>query len=90
MSEDLKSTPPREGARFRAVIGLIVVLGGFACVLALLFVPVPEGNDQAVMLAIGLILGWGATVVGYEFGSSPAGRKAAEVGLRPQPHTKEE
>jgi hypothetical protein len=29
-----------------------------------------------------LVLGWGSTVVGYEFGSSPAGRKAAEAGLK--------
>jgi hypothetical protein len=27
-------------------------------------------------------------VIGYEFGSSPAGRKAAEAGLRPAPDTR--
>jgi hypothetical protein len=36
----------------------------------------------AGLFALGLVLGWGSTVVGYEFGSSPAGRKAAEAGVR--------
>jgi hypothetical protein len=82
VSEDLASAPPREGARYRAAIGFTVLIGGLSCVLALFFVPIPEPNKEAVMLAIGLVLGWGATVIGYEFGSSPSGRKAAEAGIK--------
>lgn len=89
MSEDiLKADPPKDGARFRAVIGMLAVLGGLAIVVMLIFVSVPTTNRDAIMLALGLVLGWGSTIVSFEFGSSPAGRKAAEAGLRtanPQP-----
>lgn len=89
MSEDvLKADPPAAGARFRAVIGLIAIVGGLAIVAALIFFSVPSTNRDAIMLALGLVLGWGSTIVSFEFGSSPAGRKAAEAGLRtanPQP-----
>jgi hypothetical protein len=46
----------------------------------LYFVPIPEGNREPLLLALGLVLGWGSTIVGYEFGSSPTARKAAEAG----------
>lgn len=83
MSEDiLKASPPQAGSRFRAVIGLLAVLGGLTIVVLLIFVSVPASNRDAIMLALGLVLGWGGTIVGFEFGSSPAGRKAAEAGLR--------
>lgn len=83
MSEDiLKAAPPRDGSKFRALIGLLAVLGGLAIVTALIFFSVPAQNRDAIMLALGLVLGWGSTVIGYEFGSSPTGRKAAEAGLR--------
>jgi hypothetical protein len=82
VSAELDARPPREGARFRAIIGLLVLLGGLICVVALFFVPIPDGNKEAVILAIGVVLGWGGTVVSYEFGSSPSGRKAAEAGIR--------
>jgi hypothetical protein len=45
-------------------------------------VPIPEGNREPLLLALGLVLGWGSTVIGYEFGSSPAGRKAADAGVK--------
>jgi hypothetical protein len=68
--------------RYRAVLGIVALLGGFGGLAGLYFVPIPEGNREALLLALGLVLGWGSTVIGYEFGSSPAGRKAAEAGLR--------
>lgn len=89
MSDDaLKADPPREGARFRALVGLLAIFGGLLGLGGLYFAPIPEGNREPLLLALGLVLGWGSTVIGYEFGSSPAGRKAAEAGLRtpnPQP-----
>ena len=48
----------------------------------LYFVPIPAGNREPLLLALGLVLGWGSTVVGYEFGSSPAARKAADAGIK--------
>lgn len=78
-------------AAFRYSVGMIVIIGGLAGFAALIAFPIPAGNRDAVVLALGLVLGWGSTVVGYEFGSSSAGRKAAEVGLKaadgPQPVT---
>lgn len=78
----LAASPPREGAAYRAVIGLVAIVGGLLGLAALYFVPVPPGNRDALMLALGLVLGWGSNVMSYEFGSSPAGRKAADAGLR--------
>ena len=78
----LAASPPREGASYRALLGLVAMVGGLLGMGGLYFVPIPARNREPLLLALGLVLGWGSTVVGYEFGSSPAGRKAAEVGLR--------
>ena len=73
---------PREGALFRALLGFTALVGGLLGMGGLYFVPIPEGNREPLLLALGLVLGWGSTVVGYEFGASPAGRKAADAGVR--------
>jgi hypothetical protein len=46
------------------------------------FVPIPESNREPLLLPLGLVLGWGGTVIGYEFGSSPLRRRAAKAGIR--------
>jgi hypothetical protein len=79
--ELLAAAPPREGALFRAALGMIALIGGLLGLAGLYFVPIPEGNREPLLLALGLVLGWGSNVVGYEFGSSPTGRKAAEAAL---------
>lgn len=71
-----------ERVTFRYVLGIIAIMGGLGGLAGLYFVPVPDGNREPLLLALGLVLGWGSTVMGYEFGSSPAGRKAADVGVR--------
>lgn len=68
---------------YRATLGIVALIGGLGGLAGLYFVPIPEGNREPLLLALGLVLGWGSTVIGYEFGSSPAGRRAAEAGLRP-------
>lgn len=78
----LGAAPPREGSLYRAILGLVALAAGICGLAGLFFVPVPEGNKDAMLLALGLVLGWGSTVVGYEFGSSPAGRKAADAGVK--------
>jgi hypothetical protein len=82
IQDKIGASPPREGALYRAVLGLVALIGGLLGLGGLYFVPIPEGNREPLLLALGLVLGWGSTVVGYEFGSSPAGRKAAEAGLK--------
>jgi hypothetical protein len=65
---------------FRYTVGLIAVLGGLVGLVALYWVEIPPGNRDAVVLALGIVLGWGSSVINGEWGSSPAGRAAAEVG----------
>ncbi len=81
-SDLLAAAPPREGSLYRAILGLLALLFGFLGFAGLFFVPIPEGNREPLLLALGLVLGWGGTVIGYEFGSSPAGRKAADAGVK--------
>lgn len=86
MSQEVTATagaaPPAEGALYRALLGLVALVGGLLGMGGLYFVPIPAANREPLLLALGLVLGWGSTVVGYEFGSSPAGRKAAEAGVK--------
>lgn len=79
--EPRPSLSPVEGARFRAWVGLLCILGGLLALAGLYFVPIPAGNRDALMLAIGVVLGWGGSVVGHEFGGSVAGQKAAQVAI---------
>ena len=65
---------------FRYTVGMIAVLGGLVGLVALYWVEIPAGNRDAVVLALGIVLGWGSSVINGEWGSSPAGRAAAEVG----------
>ena len=81
-AELIAAAPPREGALYRALLGLVALVGGLLGMGGLYFVPIPAGNREPLLLALGLVLGWGSTVVGYEFGSSPAGRKAADAGIK--------
>ena len=86
MDQDVAALPsvPRDG-RYRVALGITALLGGLAGMGMLYFVPIPEGNREPLLLALGLVMGWGSTVIGYEFGSSPAGRRAADAGIRDAP-----
>jgi len=72
----------KDRSAFRYTIGLIVIIGGLAGLGALYRFEVPVGNREALLLALGIVLGWGGAVVNHEFGSSSAGRKAAEAGIK--------
>jgi hypothetical protein len=78
----LSSAPPADGDKHRGLLAFVALAFGGIGLILLFFVQIPEGNKEAVMLALGLVLGWGGTVIAYEFGSSPSGRKAADAGIR--------
>lgn len=83
MSEESSTMapPPREGSVFRAVVGLICVAGSMIGFGGLYVVEIPAGNRDALMLALGIIFGWGSAVVQSEYGASTTGRKAADAAL---------
>ena len=54
----------------RSIIALLVVVLGFAFLFALLWVPIPLSNKDAVMLCSGIVLGVVVSVAAYYFGSS--------------------
>lgn len=66
---------------FRYAIGGLAIIGGLIGLGGLYFIAIPDGNKEPLLLALGIVLGWGATVIGYEFGSSPSGRQAAAAGI---------
>lgn len=74
--------PPKEGNAFRAIIGLLAVIGSMAGFFALFFVEIPPRNENALLLALGIVFGWGSAVVQSEYGASTTGRRAADAALR--------
>jgi hypothetical protein len=71
-----------EGNVFRYVIGLLCIVGGLASLAGLYFIEIPTGNKEPLLLAIGLVLGWGGSVVQSEYGATTTGRKVAEQAVR--------
>lgn len=67
---------------FRPFIGLLCVLGSLIGFGALYIVPIPPENKDAMMFALGIVFGWGGSVVGSEYGSTATGRKVAESAIR--------
>lgn len=62
---------------FRGIVGLSSLLLSAAGLLLLFFVKVPDGNNEALLLALGIVFGWGGAVVQSEFGSTSSGRQLA-------------
>jgi len=80
--DTMAAAPPQEGSRYRAILGISALAAGVAGLVGLFFVEVPAGNKEALLLALGIVMGWGSNVINYEFGSSPSGRKAADAAVR--------
>lgn len=66
-------------AAFRITIGILAIVGGLASLGLLFFVEVPTGNKEPLLLAIGIVLGWGGSVVQSEYGSTSSGRNLAQT-----------
>ncbi len=71
-----------EGRVFRPLIGLLCVVGSLIGFAGLYFIEIPTGNRDAMMLALGIIFGWGSAVVQSEYGSTATGRKVADSAIR--------
>lgn len=67
---------------FRPFIGVLCVVGSLVGFAALFVYEVPEPNKDAMMLALGIIFGWGSAVVQSEYGATSTGRKVAESAIR--------
>lgn len=71
-----------EGRIFRPLVGLLCVIGSLVGFGGLYFIEIPVGNRDAMMLALGIIFGWGSAVVQSEYGSTATGRKVADSAIR--------
>ena len=80
--ESAPGPPPKDGSLFRGVIGFTALGAGIVALILLFFVEIPPRNENALMLALGIIIGWGGNVVASEFGSSSTGRKAADAAIK--------
>lgn len=74
--------PHNDGKYFRPAIGLLCLFGGLGGLFALYFVEVPTGNREPLLLALGIVLGWGGSVVQSEYGSTSTGRKVTDSAIR--------
>ncbi len=75
-------TDKPDSAWFRGTIGFLCIAGSLIGFGGLYFVEVPIGNRDALMLALGIVFGWGSAVVQSEYGSTATGRKVADSAIR--------
>lgn len=73
---------PKDGKLFRPFIGILALLAGIGGFLALFWVAVPAANNNALMFAMGIVFGWGSSIIGSEYGASSTGRKIADQAVK--------
>lgn len=76
------SEEPRESAWFRGVIGLVALGGAMGGFFALFYVEIPARNENALLLALGFVMGWAGAVIASEYGATTTGRRVAEGAIR--------
>lgn len=70
---------PSNKERFMyGLAGAVLVVCVVGLVLPML-IDIPDASHDVTMLAIGIVLGWGTTVVGYFFGSSKSSADKTEL-----------
>lgn len=65
------------------LLGAIVILCAFLLGYLLATYEIPAGNKDVVMVAVGVILGWGSNIVGYFYGSSKSSADKNELLKKP-------
>ena len=63
----------------RFILALLAIGVSCGIVAALILVPIPEVNREPLLLALGLVLGWGAAVFGFYFGTSQSSADKTEL-----------
>lgn len=61
------------------VLAATAVLVGALIIAALIYIPIPDGNEDPLMLALGIVLGWGGMVFGFYFGTSQSSADKTEL-----------
>ena len=64
-------------AIIRFTLALVAIGIGGGILAALVAFPIPDGNTEPLLLALGLVLGWGGTVFSFYFGNSDTDAQAS-------------
>ena len=75
-------TDETKGSILRAFVGLLALGGAMTGFFLLFYIEIPQRNENALLLALGVVLGWAGAVVGSEYGATTTGRKVAESAIR--------
>lgn len=67
---------------FRGFIGVLALISSVAALAGLYFINVPTGNKEPLLLAIGIIMGWGSSIVNSEYGATSTGRRVVEQAVK--------
>ncbi len=78
----MNDEPTKDSGFLRALIGLLALGGAMAGFFLLFYIEIPQRNENALLLALGVVLGWAGAVVGSEYGATTTGRKVAESAIR--------
>jgi hypothetical protein len=65
--------------KFMYGLGALIILGFFIVLIGLIFVEVPQGNKDALYLALGTLFGSFTSIVGYFYGSSAGSKQKTEL-----------
>lgn len=60
-------------------LGALIVAGFFVLLVFLVLIPIPQGNNEVLYLAIGSLLAAFSAVVGYFYGSSAGSKQKTEI-----------
>lgn len=71
-----------ESGLFRFVIGFMALGGALGGFFALFWIEIPARNENALLLALGFVMGWAGAVIASEYGATTVGRKVAESAVR--------
>jgi len=63
----------------RFILAMVAILVGAAIVAALIFIQIPDGNEAVLNVSLGFVLGWGAAVFSFYFGTSESSSQKTEL-----------